>query len=280
MRTGALWLAVPLALAFTLGLRLQQVAWPAAIGSQSGGSLTTVFLGDSRKLLANHFFIKADAYFHSGYYPSLFDNQAAHQTPHIAEDAGQAQGNNACETLNFLGPPRNWIDRFGRQFYPSTHTHLGEGRADQDAAGQEREILPWIRLATELDPQNPLTYTVGAYWLRTLKQDREAEQFLREGLRAIPNNPQILHELGRIYRENRHDPNQARNLWELALRRWDEQESGLPEPNIFVRVQILGQLARVEEEAGRRAQALHYLELVKPLTSYPDAIQKWIDRVK
>ena len=46
--------------------------------------LLAVLLGDARRAFANHFFIKADAYFHSGYYPSIFDNRAAFQTPHMA----------------------------------------------------------------------------------------------------------------------------------------------------------------------------------------------------
>jgi len=33
-------------------------------------------LGDGRRLFANHFFIMADVYFHSGYYPSVFDRNA------------------------------------------------------------------------------------------------------------------------------------------------------------------------------------------------------------
>ena len=45
-------------------------------------------MGDSRQLFANHFFTKADVYFHSGYYPSVFD-QAIGGAPHMtaAKDA-------------------------------------------------------------------------------------------------------------------------------------------------------------------------------------------------
>ena len=56
------------------------------------------------------------------------------------------------------------------------HTHL-EG-------GNEREILPWLRLSAELDPQRVETYTVAAYWLRAVGKMVEAEHFLREGLRV------------------------------------------------------------------------------------------------
>ena len=56
--------------------------------------LLNVLLGDSRRMFANHFFVKADAYFHSGFYPSVFDNREAFQTPHMAEDSGTVGGHN------------------------------------------------------------------------------------------------------------------------------------------------------------------------------------------
>ncbi len=70
-----------------------------------------------------------------------------------------------------------------------------------------REILPWLKLSAELDPENIKTYVVTAFWLRTkLNQVSEAEQVLREGLRHNPDNAQLLFELGRIYFENYHNP--------------------------------------------------------------------------
>jgi len=47
------------------------------------------------------------------------------------------------------------------------------------------------------------TYTVAAFWLRSkLGKVSEAEQFLREGLRANPDSDQILFALGQLYFEN------------------------------------------------------------------------------
>ena len=76
--------------------------------------------------------------------------------------------------MHFLGPPRDWIERFGRHFMITEHTHL--------QGNNEREILPWLKLASELDPQKIETYTVAAYWLRDMGKIKEAEGFLREGL--------------------------------------------------------------------------------------------------
>ena len=60
-----------------------------------------VLLGDGRRMFANHFFVKADAYFHSGFYPTVFDNREAFQTPHMAEDSGTVGGRNQGR--------RNWL---------------------------------------------------------------------------------------------------------------------------------------------------------------------------
>ncbi|MDB6034525.1 MAG: hypothetical protein JWM16_4863, partial [Verrucomicrobiales bacterium] len=176
---------------------------------QSEDVLTTA-LGGSRKLFARQFYVKADAYFHSGYYPSIFDTAKASDKLHMATTT---QGHEE-EGADFLGKPKDWIDSFGRHFYPSEHRHLGEdtctdkehhhGEPGEDhheghgKKGEERELLPWLKLAATLDPERPETYIVASFWLRSqLGKPDEAEQFLRQGLIANPGHPEMLFELGR-----------------------------------------------------------------------------------
>ena len=118
-------------------------------------------------------FVKADAYYHSGYYPTIFDNNEAFKTPHMAEDTGAVASHNQGEETSFMGPPRDWIDAFGRHFIPNRHTHLDEGGPTDDlsSSSKVREILPWLKLSAELDPENIKTYTRH----RVLAAD-EAEQ--------------------------------------------------------------------------------------------------------
>jgi tetratricopeptide (TPR) repeat protein len=197
---------------------------------------------------------------------------------------------------DFLGKPRDWIDRFERSFFPSTHTHLDAGGAHEGhdhAPGEEhheddlgeradvREILPWLKITAELDPNRIETYTVGAYWLRTrLNKPKEAEAFLREGLQANPGSYAILFELGRIYRENYKDPERARNVWEFALKRWNEQEAGKKDADTFLLLQIVWQLALVEEESHNIPKAISYLEIAKSVSPNPAEVQKRIDELK
>ena len=233
--------------------------------------------GDGRRLFSDYFFRKADVYFHSGYYPTIFDrSQAPKDTRHMtAEEGGhEEEGDHDHEKeMDFLGPPRDWIERFGRHFLVTKHTHL--------SGGTEREILPWLRLSAELDPQRVETYTVAAYWLRSrLGRVADAETFLREGLRANPDSPEILFELGTLYYQSYHDNDRARNLLELALRKWSTREAGKKEPDLELLRGIADTLATLEEESGHLTRAIDMLELAKKASPRPEALEKRIVELK
>jgi len=269
-------------------------------GNRAGsGNVLQVALGDGRRLFARHVYAKADAYFHNGYYPSIFDQPQGLDNAHLTDETGHKEIKNGLDDHTFLGPPLDWLDAFSRNFYPSRHSHLGEAIAKQDHEhehGEEcnhggdspeseeelsqAEVLPWLRLSVELDPERVETYVVGSYWLRReLKKPFEAEQFLREGIRFNPGNYELLFELGRIYAEDHKDPDRARSCWELALKDWREKEGPKEAPNIFLHAQILGNLAKLEEEQGRYAVAIGYLQTLKTFSPNAAQIQNWIEEL-
>jgi len=268
-----LWLLLVALFVFSFGLaaKLQPQFQSLESTRRQSANFFSLLLGDSSKIFANAFFVKADAYYHSGYYPTIFDNNSAFQTPHIAEDTGAvASHNQGAEDIGFMGPPRDWIDAFGRNFIPNRHTHLDEGGPTDDLSksSQVREILPWLKLSAELDPENIQTYLVTTFWLRTrLDKVSEAEQVLREGLRNNPGNPQLFFELGQIYDENYHDIARARNIWEAALRSWAREEPDVPQSDRlkmtlenfddrFMFEQLQTSLALLEEKSGNTAAAI------------------------
>ena len=268
----SLILLLLLAACFSLATTLQPRASGWSKRAESDNVLKILF-GDGRRLFANHFFVQADVSFHSGYYPSIFDQaRAPKDTRYLTAKEGEPEAEAHERQMNFLGPPRDWIERFGRHFVITQHTHL-EGN-------NEREILPWLRLSAELDPQKIETYTVAAYWLRDLGKVKEAEDFLRQGLLNNPDSYEILFELGRLYRENRHDLARARNVWELGLRKWSEQEAAGKKPDLFGLEEIALNLSRLEEEEGNLARAIGLLELSKKASPNPQALQKQIDVLK
>src|SRR3989442_9765687 len=126
MPAPAFTLSLLLVLCFGLACRLAPELHGREGSRARQGSFLAALLGDGRRLFANHFFIKADVYFHSGYYPTIFDNQEAHQTAHMAADAGVVEGNNPGGEGDFLGPPRDGLERLGPHFYVTTHTPLAD----------------------------------------------------------------------------------------------------------------------------------------------------------
>lgn len=336
MRAYLLSLFLLTLVAFSLATTVEPWFQSWAGSRTQSQNVIQVALGDSRKMFARHFFVKADAYFHNGYYPTVYDSKEGFDNEAI-KGAEHSHDEEKCAE-DFLGKPRDWIDAFSRNFYPARHTHLGdsgcghsccqrakEGKGhdencehkdhekghdhahdaehdhdhDHDHAhahdddghdhgdhehgqsgseGLEREILPWLRLSAEMDPQRIETYTVAAFWLRTkLGAVDAAEQFLREGLRANPGDPDILFGLGSIYFENRKDMERARNVLELAFIQWREREARKPEPNKLLLGQILNQLGLLEREAGNYSRAVQHYTLLKQVSPSKQAVQEWID---
>ena len=295
-----LLLALLLVMAFSLSARLLTFELSAESGA-APRSLLVLLLGDSRRLFANHFFIKADEYFHAGYYPSIFDQAAvATKGAGSAVATGAVTGDAHAGEIEWMNAPQDWIERFSRNFFPSEHVHLDaadhdhdhDGVQDHDAAGhpehdhateaagdgsQMREILPWLRIAAELDPNREETYVTGAYWLRK-RMDRvaEAEDFLRDGLRANPKSYALTYELARIYDEHHHDPARARNLYQLSLRYWDRSQRLAPEPDHFMFSQIVAQLAKLERREGQTQRAVFLLRELKKVSPNPAGVEKLI----
>jgi len=269
-----LLLMLAFGLAAWLGPRLE-AQFPDRVDSDDP---LAVLLGDTRTLFANSFFVKADAYFHSGYYPTIFDNNAPFKTPHIGEDSDTMESKNSGDENSFLGQPHDWIERLNRNFFPSEHTHLDQGGVDGEGASEVKEIMPWLKISEELDKHRIETYLVTAYWLRNrMHKVNEAEQFLRDGLRANPDNAALLFELGQLYMEGRNQPSPARNLYLAALNSWGRANSGNPEPDKFLLSHILAALAKLEENQGNNPKAIEYFKALKTISPNPDAIQKQID---
>jgi tetratricopeptide (TPR) repeat protein len=273
-RTTPFWILLLLLTAsFTLATVLQPRMAPGNQNSDSDGLLKVV-LGDSRRLFADQFLEQADVSFHSGYYPSIFDErQAPKDTRHMAAEEGSAEAEAHEKNMNFLGPPRDWIEKFGRNFLITEHSHL-EG-------GNEREILPWLRISAELNPHRVDTYSVAAYWLRhSLGKVAEAEQFLREGIRNNPNSYELWYELGLIYNENHHDVPHARNTWELALRYWQEQESSKTEPDLIGFEKIVIHLGDLEQRSGNLERAIGYFKMALKSSPNPDVLRQQIGELE
>jgi len=264
-------LAFVLMVCFTLATGIEPRAATWSNRSKSDNVFSVLF-GDGRRLFANQFFTMADVYFHSGYYPSVFDLREEGQKEIVAESHGHTDSPEDEIKEDFLGKPKDWIDRFGRHFRITVHTHLEHNN--------ERELLPWLRLAADMDPQKIESYTVGSYFMRLhLNRPREAEAFLREGLRNNPGSYEILFELGRLYHENYHDADRARSVWQLALNRWYKDPEALKD-NKLAFEEITVHLAQLEREAGNWQQAINWFQAAQNVSPDRNALQQRIDEIK
>jgi hypothetical protein len=241
--------------------------------TSSGTSALALLMGESRQMFAMHFYAKADAYFHSGNYPTIFDTpqkreQPGHDDDHDHNHATTTQPDSADEEhiKSFLpGAPRDWIERFGRNFIYKGHSHLEDG--------QEREMLPWLKMATDMDPHQISIYVTTAYWLRDrLHRPEQAEQYLREGLRNNPGSYELYHELGITALALSGDRAKARRLWLIALAKWHAAQTAGAKPDEFPLEQILAHLAQLEKAEGNIAQQISWLEELKKVSPTPESI--------
>lgn len=297
------------ALAFTLATAVEAEFKHSSSAENDKGALSKI-LGEGRRLFSGQAVEMADVYMHSGYYPSIFDQREQRGSKAIeteeedhshhkhdengkcvrdkqdhtahkhdehgncrheeGEDAGESEHERA---MSFMGRPRDPLDAFIRNFRITEHSHLEKG--------EEREMLPWLRLAIELDPQAIDTYTVASYWLRrSLKRVEDARDILREGILNNPRSYELLFSMGQIYQQEDKNVSKARNIWLAALRYWKEQSAEEKESSRIMFSRILSNLAHLESDAGNLELAVKYFEMAKTVSPIADGIQKQIDEIK
>lgn len=279
MWRGRLILILLLVICFSLAAWLQSRRDEMSRKDEPSGSMLGTLLGDGRQMVSDYFYTQADVYLHSGYYPSIFD-QARKQEEADSDVSHPEEEHSEKEEKGFMGEPLDWIDRFSRHFKPDRHTHLPGEKVE--------EMFPWLKLSVELDPHRIQTYLVTVYWLRgRLHKSAEAEDFIRDGLRANPHSPDLLFTLGQIYLEDRQDYPNAKNLFLAALRCWHERDDPKPEKSdtgetrdYLLLERILGGLVQDELAAGHPSQALEYMKTLKANASDPEGVQKQIDELQ
>jgi tetratricopeptide (TPR) repeat protein len=158
-----LWTAVGLValetLVFVFSCRIAAARGPSAGG---GTSIIARLLGSGRVAVSGHFYEVADLYFHRG--------------------VGHQHARKARNDLFF---------RINAVLHPATPIHL--------AGHDVRDIMPWLRLATQIEPQNVEAYLVTAFWLGRMGERRAARGVLAEARRNNPFAEEIALEEGRLF---------------------------------------------------------------------------------
>ena len=86
--------------------------------------------------------------------------------------------------------------------------------------------------------------------------------------------------LGRLYYQNYHDTNRARNVWQFALVSFMKQEPALQKENRIGFDEITVNLANLERDAGNYADAINWFEAAQKVSPAPEALQRQIDELR
>jgi tetratricopeptide (TPR) repeat protein len=274
-----------------------------------------ILFGDGRRLFANHFLAKADAYYHRGRYPSVFEMAARERGNALviagAEDAAELSvrgpdGDHDHGEVHTHGPDCEHESEEGHVHGPECdhggveeesceHAEPTRGPDDWIArlaarlkldqhvhleGGREKEILPWAKLTVELDPHNVSAYIVGGYWLGRLGNPEEAMEFLREGQRNNPDSWEVCFELGRVAEEALNNTRLAERLYELAIEKWNLVNESVRDPETLELAQMLGRLGQVREARGEFEAAIRAYSALKTVSRNSEGVQRRIDAVQ
>jgi len=182
------WLVLALAweMAFSVSCLLTSTAGDIQ-SRDNRDSVTGVFLGESRLALSGHFYELAETYFHGGWEHS---KQEAFQDSIFQEAASEIS--------------------------PRHHIHV-EG-------AEVREIMPWLRLATIMNPSDVRIYLDSAFWLGyEAGRPDLAEQVLLEAQVNNPYNYQVQLERGRLFLKEKRIAD-AKQAFDAGLAFWPGKE--------------------------------------------------------
>ena len=137
---------------------------------------------------------------------------------------------------------------------------------------EAKEILPWFRLATLLNPRNVDAYVTGAFWLdRKFGKPAEAMKFLKEGRENNPDDYRIYWEFAFLY-YYRKDFAKAIESLETSKSLWKSKTS----PNNDERASLYDFLGFLYWKTGGYSKAIENYE--KFLEIFP-ADRKIKDRI-
>lgn len=147
-------------------------------------------LGEARSIMSNLSLLQADLYFHGG----IKDACDEHTGPYAFIERGADHDHDKYlhGEISHDVSPYNVLLRLSDEISVTEHIHL-EG-------DQLKEIVPWLYLASEVDPNNVLAYTLAGYYLAyRLDKTDQAIAYLKKGLMNNPDSWEVNGEIGRIY---------------------------------------------------------------------------------
>ncbi|MBI2870731.1 MAG: hypothetical protein HYY14_03375 [Candidatus Omnitrophica bacterium] len=186
-------------------------------------------MGSAQEMVGDAMFTKADAYFHGGLYkqkdflgePRSEKAEGHEEEAHHHDEEGHAPSEEG-------GAP-NWIRWIDRQIQATEHRHL-------EGVDEEVEMLPFLALASRLNPNNLSAIATEAYWLEgRLGRVDEGIEVLVRGIRMNPEAWQLDYQLGMIYYMRKEDYARSAAVFKESIRkaRGRERDMGVQDSGAF-----------------------------------------------
>ncbi len=167
-------------------------------------------IGSAKEVVGDTMFLKAESYFHGG---------AQRDFTWEDEEDREKEGNIEEKHAHEHPAAYDWPALVNERVKSHEHYHLKQA--------EQKEILPFLFLATQLDPYNEEAQLSTAYWLeKRLGKPEDAAQVLDRARLANPNSWEIAFELGNLYmRFKKYD--KAIFLYEETLIKPDFQSASI-----------------------------------------------------
>lgn len=215
-------------------------------------------LGDSRKILADLAYMKADEYLHGG--AKRVDKTECQQIGY--EDRGSSQEHeehhedhknehgdhkHAQKNIDSVTGVAKWniLLYIGEFIHICKHLHV--------SADQGRELFPWYYYAAKLNPEKINAYINGGYWAGIqFHKPEEAIKFLEKGLLHNADSWEIFDQIGQIYHLENKDYKSALLNFEKAYKLLtDDNSSKIDKRRVYSFMadcyQKLGQIEKAVE---------------------------------
>ena len=210
-------------------------------------------MGSSKEILGDAMFLKADSYFHGG--SALHYEEGTGQEGEEAgsEDAHEHKAAHAEEPAE----AKDWIARINERIQVSDHHHLPQDK--------QREMLPFLYLATTLDTHNTEAFLTSAYILDKLfGKTSEAVEVLKTGMKNNPASWELARALGDIFYLRKQNYALAEVFYKRAFKYIPVNASR------FNRIQIQYSIAEVLIRQGKKEEALKFYQSALALYSDSD----------
>ena len=213
----------------------------ADLPQMEGNSLFALISDDTRKVISCAMMNKVDAYFHGGVKAESCSIE--NETDHILQGDDEHRCDEHCDHAkeSITGfHPVVWINA---NIHAQEHRHLAEARSV--------EMLPWVVAASRTSPHNIQSYQIGSYILnRMTEKPQVAIDFLKNGIKNNPDNPELEVSVAEIYYNTLHNMETAAGHFELALIKSLALTREPSTDEMFLRLKIYFYLGLFAKESG------------------------------